>query len=53
MGAMEQTIEARFIIVDMLGVFKKWYGNDFKSLQHKTMGTVYYRMDGRGESIFL
>lgn len=35
------------LLVDMLGVFKKWYGEDFKSLQHKTMGTVYYRMDGK------
>ena len=31
----------------MLVVFKRWYGEDFKVLEHKTMGTVYYKMDGK------
>lgn len=35
------------LLVDILPLFKKWYGDDFKLLQHKTMGKVYYKMDGR------
>lgn len=35
------------LLVDMLPVFKKWYGDDFKKLQHPTMGTVYYKIDGK------
>jgi hypothetical protein len=35
------------LLVDMLPVFKKWYGDDFKELQHPTMGTVYYKIDGK------
>lgn len=31
----------------MLPLFKKWYGPDFKELDHPTMGKVYYKMDGR------
>lgn len=33
------------LLVEVLGLFKKWYGEDFKSLEHETMGTVYYRID--------
>lgn len=35
------------LLVDILPVFKKWYGEDFKKLDHPTMGTVYYRIDGK------
>ena len=35
------------LLVDMLPVFKKWYGEDFKKLDHPTMGTVYYKIDGK------
>ncbi len=35
------------LLVDMLKVFKKWYGPEFKELNHQTMGKVYYRMDGK------
>ena len=34
------------LLVNMVDVFKRWYGEDFKELEHKTMGKVYYRMDG-------
>ena len=34
------------LLVDMLPVFKKWYGDDFKKFDHPTMGVVYYRIDG-------
>jgi hypothetical protein len=33
------------LLVEMVGLFSKWYG-DFKVIEHKTQGTVYYRMDG-------
>jgi hypothetical protein len=33
------------LMTDVRKVFEKWYGDDFKSVQHKTMGTVYYKMD--------
>lgn len=35
------------LLVEMLPVFKKWYGEDFQVLDHPTMGKVYYRMDGK------
>ena len=35
------------LLVNMLKVFKKWYGPGFKELDHNTMGTVYYKMDGK------
>jgi hypothetical protein len=35
------------LLVEMLGVFKRWYGDDFKELEHDTMGKVYYKMDGK------
>ena len=35
------------LLVDMLPVFKKWYGDDFKKLDHPTMGAVYYKIDGK------
>src|SRR5258706_2975856 len=35
------------LIVKMLPLFKKWYGDDFKTLRHPTQGTVYYQMKGR------
>lgn len=34
------------LLVRMLPVFKKWYGEDFKKLDHPTMGDVYYKIDG-------
>lgn len=35
------------LLVEMLPVFKKWYGSDFKKLEHPTMGPVYYKIDGK------
>ncbi len=34
------------LLVNMITVFKRWYGEDFKELDHETMGKVYYRIDG-------
>ena len=31
----------------VLSLFKKWYGDDFQTLQHPTMGTIYYQMKGK------
>ena len=31
----------------MLTIFKKWYGPDFKEINHPTMGKIYYKMDGK------
>jgi hypothetical protein len=35
------------LLNEMLVVYKKIYGDDFKLLNHKTMGKVYYQMKGR------
>lgn len=35
------------LFIEMLTLFKKWYGDDFLTLQHPTMGTIYYQMKGR------
>jgi hypothetical protein len=35
------------LLVQMIKVFKVWYGDDFKELNHPTQGKVYYRIDGR------
>ena len=34
------------LLVKMLPVFKKWYGDDFRRVDHPTMGPVYYKLDG-------
>jgi hypothetical protein len=34
------------LFVKILPVFKKWYGDGFKVLEHPTMGTIYYKIDG-------
>jgi hypothetical protein len=34
------------LLVKLLPVFKKWYGDDFRLLNHETMGKVYVKMDG-------
>ncbi len=31
----------------MLLIFERWYGKDFKMMEHPTQGTVYYKMDGK------
>jgi hypothetical protein len=31
----------------MAAVFKKWYGDGFKIMEHPTMGTLYYKIDGK------
>jgi hypothetical protein len=31
----------------MRRVFKKWYGDDFQTIDHKTMGKIYVRIDGK------
>ena len=35
------------LLTDLLTLFKKWYGDDFQTLQHRTQGTIYYQMKGR------
>lgn len=35
------------LLEDMLVVFKKWYGEDFKILDHPVQGKVYYKIDGK------
>lgn len=34
------------LLVDMLPLFEKWYGDGFRKLDHPTMGDVYYKIDG-------
>lgn len=34
------------LMVKILPLFKKWYGEEFKTLQHPAQGLVYYKMDG-------
>lgn len=40
-------LSADTLVQKLLPVFKKWYGNDFQTLQHPVQGTVYYQMKGR------
>jgi hypothetical protein len=35
------------LFVKLIPVFKKWYGDDFKIVDHETMGKVYVKMDGK------
>ena len=35
------------LLLKLIPVFKKWYGDDFKTLDHETMGKVYVKMDGK------
>ena len=35
------------LLVNMLPLFKEWYGDEFKKLDHPTMGDVYYKIDGK------
>ena len=35
------------LLVDLLPVFKKWYGGEFQVLDHQTMGKIYARIDGK------
>ncbi len=39
--------KADILFKHILPLFKKWYGDDFKELDHPTMGKVYYKMDGK------
>jgi hypothetical protein len=39
--------QADSLLVDMAGVFKKWYGGDFKEIEHPTQGKVFVRFDGK------
>ncbi|HTE30650.1 MAG TPA: hypothetical protein VK666_09785 [Chryseolinea sp.] len=42
------------LLPHVLTMFKKWYGPDFKLLQHPRMGAVYIKMDGnRRINIFI
>jgi hypothetical protein len=34
------------LFIDMLEVFKKWYGDDFKVKENTTQGRMYYKFDG-------
>jgi hypothetical protein len=34
------------LLVKLIPVFKKWYGDGFQLLDHETMGKVYVKMDG-------
>lgn len=35
------------LLKNMLTIFKKWYGEDFKLIQHPRMGAIYVKMDGK------
>ena len=35
------------LLIKLIPVFKNWYGDDFKLLDHETMGKVYVKMDGK------
>lgn len=35
------------LLIDMVGVFKKWYGGEFKEINHPTQGKVFVRFDGK------
>ncbi len=35
------------LLVDLVPVFKRWYGDDFQVVDHVTMGKIYVRMDGK------
>jgi hypothetical protein len=35
------------LLNEMRSVFKKWYGDDFQVIDHKTMGKIYARIDGK------
>jgi hypothetical protein len=35
------------LLNEMRRVFKKWYGDDFQTIDHKTMGKIYVRIDGK------
>ncbi len=34
------------LMIEVFALYKKWYGDDFKELNHPTMGRVYYKFDG-------
>jgi hypothetical protein len=38
---------SELLLPQMLSVFKRWYGEDFKVMEHPTQGTIYYKMDGK------
>jgi hypothetical protein len=38
--------KADSLIVEILPLFKKWYGDEFKMVEHQTQGKVYYKVDG-------
>lgn len=31
----------------MILIFERWYGKDFKVMEHPVQGTIYYKMDGK------
>lgn len=33
------------LLTEIVGLFKRWYGDDFEVMDHETMGKVYYRID--------
>jgi hypothetical protein len=35
------------LLEQMVDLYKKWYGEDFKLLNHPTQGKVYYKIDGK------
>ena len=35
------------LLIQLLPVFKKWYGDDFKELDHEVMRKVYVKIDGK------
>lgn len=34
------------LMTEVFALYKEWYGDDFKELNHPTMGKVYYKFDG-------
>jgi hypothetical protein len=38
---------SEMLLGNMLNIFKKWYGEDFKKIDHPQMGTIFVKMDGK------
>jgi hypothetical protein len=39
--------QADSLLQEMVPLFKRWYGEDFRKLDHPTMGPVFYKIDGK------
>lgn len=37
---------SELLLPEIVQVFRKWYGGDFKVMEHPAQGTIYYKLDG-------